>query len=320
MLQVFKEQRNPNNKLCLDLSIDGRNKSIIDECLHCFEPDYETVCEAIKVHNFEMAISFIQMSRIEFIDISKTIAEFFDIRLFFYMVSDPFYLDVMLLDSIDFQDQELINYSLSLVKDIDIKSTEDIDGRTLIFKAAGANNADLIAKLVELGLDVERCNDNGKTPLMEAASKDCAEAIAKLVELGANVNGADEYLRTPLFEAAKRNSVDAIAKLVELGADLEAQDEYDRTPLFEAAWGNSVEAIAKLVELGANINASIDLGKTAYSEACCERNEEAKAKLKELGAKVNEIEEHHDDVKQLGMNFFNSNLYIIDPKFWLQKQ
>lgn len=115
------------------------------------------------------------------------------------------------------------------------------------------NNVEFITKMFKLGANIEAKDKDGFTPLHYAAGNNIVDAITKLIELGANIDAKDKDGRTPLHYAAANNNVDAITKLIELGANIEAKNCYNRTPLLDATYYQQVEAVIKLIESGANI-------------------------------------------------------------------
>lgn len=99
-------------KKCLDYSIDGRNKTIIDECLQRCKPDKWTMKEAIRIHNFDLAVSLEQKYGIV-IDI-EYVTMYSDIRLFFYLMSNAKTFDKFLRCGIPFKIPDLIDDILHL--------------------------------------------------------------------------------------------------------------------------------------------------------------------------------------------------------------
>lgn len=116
---------------------------------------------------------------------------------------------------------------------------------------------------VSKGADVDFAySDEGDAKALQcAALSGNTDAVAKLVELGANVNGQDKYKWTALHDAALNGHTATCAKLVELGADINAKTDVEddapgageRTPLNNAAMNGHTETVVKLVELGAGM-------------------------------------------------------------------
>lgn len=277
-------------KKSLNYSIDGRNKFIINECLQNIVPDEDTMIEIIKIHDFEMAVSFSNLYDIEIPN--DFVADLLDLRLFLYLISNSTKFDIFFHYSPLFRIDSLIDDIYNLRGNI---KGIDENGQTPLFRAVSRNYIEGISKLVELGADVDAKDETGMTPLFEAAFYDNVESIVKLVEFGADVNATNDDLQTPLFYAASYNCVASITKLVELGAKINATDNHKMTPLFSAVFFNSVDAIEKLINLGANIEAKDCHGETAlFKAAYSNENIDAVIKLVELGANIEARNENNE--------------------------
>lgn len=71
----------------------------------------------------------------------------------------------------------------------------------------------------------------GATALIKAAHRDDGKLVAKLIDLGADINAVDRFGRTALHYAARSNGV-AAKQLLAAGADLLAEDRFGKTPTF----------------------------------------------------------------------------------------
>ena len=76
-----------------------------------------------------------------------------------------------------------------------------------------------IAKLIELGFDIEGKNEFEMTVLMLAASSGDSKCVEKLLELGASVDALDSLQRTGLSIATLRGHTDVVEILLKAGAD-----------------------------------------------------------------------------------------------------
>lgn len=85
-----------------------------------------------------------------------------------------------------------------------------------------------------------------RTPLHEAAAAGRVATIAKLAELGADVNATCAGDFTPLHLAAMRGQVDAALELVRLGSCVWARDWLFRTPLQVADYWNKSRVVGAL--------------------------------------------------------------------------
>lgn len=278
-VECFKLLRSSNVKItkqCLDYSIDGRAKFIINECMQYFKPDESTMKEIIRLHDFDMAISFEHLYEIKI-----PIARCLDIRFFSYLLSKATNYDELFRYCLNFQNEDIFDDVFNLGVNIDNKNAM---GENSLFIAVRIDDVAAIAKLVKLGANLETKNNRGETPLFVAAFFDRIKSIEKLVELGANLEATIARGETPLFVATYQNNIQSIAKLIELGANIDAAIDCKETSLFVAAGLSHIEALAKLVELGANIEAKDETGATPLFAATMKNKVEAIEKLIELGA------------------------------------
>ena len=74
--------------------------------------------------------------------------------------------------------------------------------------------------------------DHGRSALHFAAwHRGAASVVAKLIELGCDVNIRSEFDGTPLFGAARRNTPDVVRQLLDAGADVGIRDAEGCTAL-----------------------------------------------------------------------------------------
>jgi hypothetical protein len=93
-------------------------------------------------------------------------------------------------------------------------------GERLIHLAARSDNVWLIARLIELGTDVNAVNNDGESPLLEHVLFGTdPEIVRMLVEAGADVNLASNDGETPLWVAAASGHGVDVRRLLDAGAD-----------------------------------------------------------------------------------------------------
>lgn len=110
---------------------------------------------------------------------------------------------------------------------------------------------DVIAMLLEGGVDVESRDMHGETPLCLAAANGQEDAVRLLLDKGANVNLLGEKSgQTPLFRALKKGHGSVTALLLEKGADPTLPSQLPGQPLLTPlrwAVNHGDEATVKLL-------------------------------------------------------------------------
>ncbi len=156
----------------------------------------------------------------------------------------------------------------------------------------------MIEFLVSKGADInkgryahETRGKCGFTPLMTAIRHEKTDVVRKLLELGADVNRSDEQWNSAIFWAMKRtsNNYELIKLLVEHGADLNVRDVYNHTTPLMGALAD-VTLLDLFIKNGADVNFPSTAGETALH--CAKKqawpNDEVIAMLRAAGAKDSE--------------------------------
>jgi len=99
---------------------------------------------------------------------------------------------------------------------------------------------------------VNALDQGGRTPLFMAVQARQADIAALLIERGALVQVGDSGDRTPLHYAANNGQLEVIRLLVEHGAVVNARAVGAATPLHWSMWGQRGAAAELLLELGAD--------------------------------------------------------------------
>lgn len=107
-------------------------------------------------------------------------------------------------------------------------------GRAMLLKEAESGNIQMLALLLDKGLDVNTRNQSGTSPLLLAANQGHDKTTKFLLDKGADVNTADANGVTSLLAAASGGHFTVVKILVENGASMELQDNQGTTAL-EAA-------------------------------------------------------------------------------------
>ena len=132
----------------------------------------------------------------------------------------------------------LIHFVTHAVQSDPSLATRRFAGTTLLHFAAGAGCLEVIALLLQLGVD-PNLEGRGRTPLYcaanECASKTGSEVVRALVRAGADVNLCCGVTRaTALHAAARRGHVEIALALLDSGAAVNARDRKGDTPLQRA--------------------------------------------------------------------------------------
>ena len=120
----------------------------------------------------------------------------------------------------------------------------DTEGRnsTPLHLAAGYNNLDVCAFLLENQAEVNAKDKGGLIPLHNSASYGHTEIATLLLQFGADINAQDRWGFTALHEAAYKNRTAICALLLSHGADPNIKDHEGRNCL-EIAQGDDVKAL-----------------------------------------------------------------------------
>jgi truncated hemoglobin YjbI len=126
----------------------------------------------------------------------------------------------------------------AIQKDPSLRSRQ-FAGRTLLHYAAGAGCLEIVALLLQTGVDANVL-DTGSHPPLYRVANECAfdtgpEIVRMLVGAGADVNNHGGVTRaTPLHMAARRGFVAIAQALIDCGAHLDARDTKGCTPFDRA--------------------------------------------------------------------------------------
>ncbi len=188
-----------------------------------------------------------------------------------------------------------------------------------LLKAAEGGERDVVARLLDEGVDVNATNEKGETALPNACAHPAV--VRLLIEKGADVNlksasgvtplmraashyrggpavelllsaGADVAIRSDLGSTALHDarSPSTVRSLVAHGAEVDAKDGLGATPLMGAAYYGQVERVQALLEAGASLTETDNRGRTALHHAATYGDVKAVEFLIKKGADVNAID------------------------------
>jgi ankyrin repeat protein len=138
----------------------------------------------------------------------------------------------------------------------------DGEGRTPLWRAADADNADSVKWLLDHGADPNMANARGEQPLDRVLLLGYMKVARTLCENGASPNAITEDSMTVLIAVIDRGKPGAIDFLLSLKFDPNFKCKGDRTALHMAATKANQVAAKALLAAGATINAADENGRT----------------------------------------------------------
>lgn len=132
----------------------------------------------------------------------------------------------LLIDAVRAEDKDIL--ALLINKGVDINA-QDRRGRTALYIAALNGYLDMVVELIILGgsklIMSPRTRGELTTPLHSAAEKGFTAIAALLINNGAYIDAKDYVMRTPLYYAVQKGHKDTVELLIADGANL-SNDEY----------------------------------------------------------------------------------------------
>ncbi|MEZ3114828.1 ankyrin repeat domain-containing protein [Halobaculum sp. MBLA0147] len=108
---------------------------------------------------------------------------------------------------------------------------------TLLHEATIMGRTEIVADLLERGIDIDAVNDGGKTVLHRAIEEDYPEIAHTLLDNGARVDIADVFECEPLQRAVSNTYYDLTERILERGGDPTHENEVGISPLSLAREG-----------------------------------------------------------------------------------
>ncbi len=155
---------------------------------------------------------------------------------------------------------------LEKIKNLDILSEKDENGKNLIHHAVINKCKECVDKLIELNVDVNSIDLEYSTPLHYSATLKNSDILITLLKHNADVNVKDIYYFTPLHVASLHNNKKGVSLLLKYKANPNLQDKIGRTPLHIAAEMNYIEIVDLLITK-TNLFIKDMWGNTAYDIA-----------------------------------------------------
>lgn len=106
-----------------------------------------------------------------------------------------------------------------------------LKGNTLAHYAVKYNVTGIFTFLVNLGLNLNICNDHYDAPIHQAVKENKYMMVKELVLAGADINQACEFEETALHIAVSEGNLQLVELLLELGIDKSLVDERNLSAL-----------------------------------------------------------------------------------------
>lgn len=158
-----------------------------------------------------------------------------------------------------------------LINSIDIDRPDKWELTALHF-ASWYGHADIVAKLIAYGVNIEHQNDDKRTAFHFASMKGCTAIVEKLIAAGANIELQDSNGETALFKASRGGHTAIVEKLIEAGANTEHINKKGKTSIYLALKNKHLPCLALLCP--DIINKKDENGNTLLMNACEQKNEE----------------------------------------------
>ena len=178
---------------------------------------------------------------------------------------------------------------------VDVNATTKNNGTALMI-AYHKRNIDIINVLLNAGANTDiSVDDDGHTLLHYAATGDCSKEILQtIINHGADVNATSKNSQTVLMLACKMCNEAAINVLLNARADPTIRDNDGDTCLHVAVdKGCTKEVIEEIINHGADVNATNKMNFTPLLKACCKGNKDVINALLNAGANP-DISDNYD--------------------------
>jgi ankyrin repeat protein len=162
-------------------------------------------------------------------------------------------------------------------------------GVSPLYIAALNGNAEIVALLLDNGVDPKLAIAEGETALMTAARSGDVATIDRLIEAGADVNATEDWKeQTALMWAASENNGAAVTRLLAAGADRDAVSAGGEfTALKFAVRAGAIDAVRALLDAGADVDETMQDGTSMLVLAVTNAHYELAGVLLDYGADPN---------------------------------
>ncbi|KAK5638464.1 hypothetical protein RI129_012759 [Pyrocoelia pectoralis] len=119
-----------------------------------------------------------------------------------------------------------------------------------------SQGVDIIAELLDLGLDPDEQDDRGNTPLLIAIKSEAVDTVKRLLERGANVHIRNNQYNSCLHCAVDQSNMELFSLLIATDTNLNCWNTLGETPLLRALKNEKLEYAHVLLSQGADCTVS----------------------------------------------------------------
>ena len=141
------------------------------------------------------------------------------------------------------------------------------DPDAALLRAATSGDADLVARALRAGADLEARDSLRRTALLLAVTHDRVDAARVLVAMGADPDALDHQHDTPWLVTGVTGSVAMLEALLPAKPDLGILNRFGGTSLIPASERGHVDYVRRVLETGIDVDHVNRLGWTALLEA-----------------------------------------------------
>lgn len=168
---------------------------------------------------------------------------------------------------------------------VDVNDARNGGGWTALHAASTHDDLALAELLISRNADPNQKGLTG-TPIDTAAGACAIRVLKLLLRHGASINVHDDGGRTPLHSAAHARCLEGLSTLIKAGAEIDARDGSRQTPLRRAVEAGWIDGVRYLLDHNADIDAVDDDNVTPIYWAVTASNLNMVRLLVERGANV----------------------------------
>ena len=155
-----------------------------------------------------------------------------------------------------------------------------------LVEATSRNDARLVQRLLNGGVDVRGTDGKGKSALHHVSRHGQVDLVRPMIQRGALVDAEDGSHKTALYRATRYGHAAVVEQLLLHGAGIRSRDDQDRQPIHLAAEKGFGDVVEVLLQHGAETSAHDQSGREPIHYAVAEGHEKVLELLLRHGADV----------------------------------